>query len=319
MPRYHTVSFLSDFGHADEFVGVVHSVILSVAPHVNLVDITHGIAPHDVRAGGQALARAAEYLNPGVVVAVVDPGVGTDRRAVAVEVGHGSSVLVGPDNGLLGPAVALVGGATRAFEITNPEYRLVSPGGATFDGRDVFAPAAGHLCNGVALETLGTEIDPAGLVSATMPLAQFDEGLASAAVLWVDRYGNCQLNLVPREIEPLGTVVELEIDGKLRIAERAVAYDTIPAGRIGLVVDSSGLVSLAVRRGDAASELGLTAGSEVMLRALSESGSAAHRTTDGTRSAESRPSGAQSRTEAAAVSTESRVELGRRPADEAGV
>ena len=111
--RYDTISFLSDYGIDDEFVGVVHSVVRSIAPHAHVVDITHGIAAHDVRAGGLALARASGYLCPGVVLAVVDPGVGTDRRAVAVEVGDGESVLVGPDNGLLAPAVAMVGGAGR--------------------------------------------------------------------------------------------------------------------------------------------------------------------------------------------------------------
>ena len=117
---YDTISFLSDYGHDDEFVGVVHSVIASIAPHVRVVDVTHGIAPCNVRAGGLSLARAAQYLMPGVVLAVVDPGVGTDRRPVAVEVGDGASVLVGPDNGLLAPAVALVGGASRAVELANP-------------------------------------------------------------------------------------------------------------------------------------------------------------------------------------------------------
>ena len=106
MPHYSTISFLSDFGHQDEFVGVVHSVVRSIAPEVAMVDLTHGIRPHDVRAGALALARSVEYLCPGVVLAVVDPGVGTDRRAVAVEVGDGVSVLVGPDNGLLASAVA---------------------------------------------------------------------------------------------------------------------------------------------------------------------------------------------------------------------
>ena len=105
--RHDTLSFLSDYGTDDEFVGVVHSVVVSIAPHVRIVDVTHGIAPHDVRAGGLALARSAQYLCPGVVLAVVDPGVGTTRRRVAVEVGSGQSVLVGPDNGLLAPAVAL--------------------------------------------------------------------------------------------------------------------------------------------------------------------------------------------------------------------
>src|SRR5881394_1092936 len=125
--RYDTISFLSDYGLADEFVGVVHSVLRSIAPDVAVVDITHQIPMYDVRAGGLALARSAPYLCPGVVLAVVDPGVGSARRAIAVEVGDGMSVLVGPDNGLLAPAVAMCGGATRAVELANPDYQLLGP------------------------------------------------------------------------------------------------------------------------------------------------------------------------------------------------
>ena len=122
--RYDTITFLSDYGLADEFVGVVKSVIRSIAPDVVVIDLTHEIAPHDVRGGGLTLARSAQYLAPGVVLAVVDPGVGSDRRAIAVEVGDGQSVLVGPDNGLLAAAVAMVGGADRVVELTNREYQL---------------------------------------------------------------------------------------------------------------------------------------------------------------------------------------------------
>ena len=164
--RHDTISFLSDYGIDDEFVGVVHSVLRSIAPHAVIVDVTHGIAAHDVRAGGLALARSAQYLCPGVVLAVVDPGVGTDRRAVAVEVGDGESVLVGPDNGLLAPAVAMVGGADRAVSLTDLTWHLPTPG-STFDGRDVFAPVAAHLATGVDLAELGDQIQPAGLFPAS--------------------------------------------------------------------------------------------------------------------------------------------------------
>src|SRR5690554_3778965 len=125
--RYDTVTFLSDYGTTDEYVGVVHSVIRSLAPGVRVIDLTHHVPVHDVRAGALTLARSAQYLTAGVVVAVVDPGVGTERRAIAVEVGDGASVLVGPDNGLLAPAVAMVGGATRVVELTNTAYHLQAP------------------------------------------------------------------------------------------------------------------------------------------------------------------------------------------------
>ncbi|MDQ1565199.1 MAG: hypothetical protein QOF96_79, partial [Actinomycetota bacterium] len=151
------VSFLSDYGLTDEFVGVCKAVVLRAAPTAQIIDVTHNIPPFDVRAGALALARAVQYLPPGVVLAVVDPGVGTDRRAVAVEVEAG--FLVGPDNGLLAPAVAMLGGAMRVVALTNPEYQLEAPG-ATFAGRDIFAPAAGYLAAGTPVERLGELVDP---------------------------------------------------------------------------------------------------------------------------------------------------------------
>ena len=150
--RFDTVSLLTDYGSRDEFAGVVRAVIRDIAPHVTVVDLTHEIPPFDVRAGSLALARCITYVPSGVVMAVVDPGVATDRRAVAIEVAGGSGVVVGPDNGLLAPAVAMAGGAERAVELTNRDYRLLTPG-ATFAGRDIFAPAAAHICNGVELSS----------------------------------------------------------------------------------------------------------------------------------------------------------------------
>ncbi|MDE0267999.1 MAG: SAM-dependent chlorinase/fluorinase [Acidimicrobiaceae bacterium] len=265
---YNTVSFLSDFGLADEFVGVVHGVIVNIAPRVRIVDITHGITPHDVRAGGLALARAASYLPAGLVLAVVDPGVGTSRRAVAVEVGDGSSILVGPDNGLLGPAVALVGGAGRAVELTNKQYQL--PGrdtlGHTFDGRDVFAPAAAHLCMGVPLQNLGPSIDPAALVPGVLPVSYEDGEDLVAEVLWVDRFGNCQLNLSAEDIARFGSTIQISTAEELCSAECSPAYGAIPKGRVGLVIDSTGLASLAMCGQSAAVKLKLHEGAPVRLR-----------------------------------------------------
>ncbi|MXZ29578.1 MAG: SAM-dependent chlorinase/fluorinase [Acidimicrobiia bacterium] len=262
--RYRTVSFLSDYGLTDEFVGVVKSVIWSVAPEVRILDITHEVARYDVRGGGLTLARAAQYLNPGVVVAVVDPTVGTDRRPVAVEVGGGSSVLVGPDNGLLAPAVSLVGGATRAVELRNEQYRL-SQQANTFDGRDVFGPAAGHLAAGVPLTELGPLIDPASLVPGIVANAAVHPDRVEAEVLWVDRFGNAQLNVGPEDLANLGDSVALRTAEGTRTAHRAETYAAVAAGETGLVVDSYGLVSLAQDRRNCAAELSLEAGSAVTL------------------------------------------------------
>ena len=265
--RFDTISFLSDYGYEDEFVGVVHSVIRSIAPHVAIIDVTHGIAPHDTRAGGLALARAANYLCPGVVVAVVDPGVGTQRRAVAIEVGDGASYLIGPDNGLLAPAVGLVGGATRAIELTSQDHRVPLAGGATFDGRDVFAPAAAHLCNGVSLEELGEDIDTASLLPGVLPVSHQDGDELVAEVLWIDRFGNCQLNVDPVDVDRFGTTMLVVMPNTEKIGMRTEAYDQIPTGRAGLMVDSSGLLSLAIARGSAASEFDLAEGDEIRLAA----------------------------------------------------
>ncbi|MGQ0433177.1 MAG: SAM hydrolase/SAM-dependent halogenase family protein [Microthrixaceae bacterium] len=262
--RFDTITFLSDYGIGDEFVGVVHSVIRSIAPQVTVVDLTHEIPPYDVLAGSLTLGRAAQYLCPGVVLAVVDPGVGTERRGVAVEVGGGESYLVGPDNGVLASAVAMCGGATAAVALTNPAYRLPAPG-PTFAGRDIFAPAAAHLCNGVPLAELGPAVDPVSLLPGLMPLPRDDAGALTGQVIWVDRFGNCQLNVDPDEIDHLGPRVQLRWGDDVRTVERSTTYQGIEPGKIGLVIDSYGMLSVCMGRRSAADELSMPVGTEVAL------------------------------------------------------
>jgi hypothetical protein len=260
--RYRTISFLSDFGTVDESVGVVKSVIRSIAPDAAVIDITHEVAAHDVKAGSLTLARSAQYLAPGVVLAVVDPGVGTERRAVAVEVGDGESVLVGPDNGLMAPAVAMVGGATRAVELVNADFQLPSPG-ATFGARDIFGPAAAHLCAGVPLTELGPLIQSRSLQPALLPVARPEDGGLECEVFWVDRFGNAQLNIGPEEVVDWGDRVLLRIGDLERTATVVDAYAEIEVGSLGLVIDSYGLLSVSVDRSSAADELGLAAGDAI--------------------------------------------------------
>jgi S-adenosylmethionine hydrolase len=269
--RFDTITFCSDYGTGDEFVGVVKSVIRTIVPDVAVIDLTHDIPPFDVRAASLVLARSAQYLCPGVVLAVVDPGVGTARKAVAIEVGDGQSYLVGPDNGLLASAVALVGGATAAVQLTNPEYQLAAPG-PTFAGRDVFAPAAAHLCAGVPLLELGEPVDPGTLLPGVIPVARDEEGAVAAEVLWVDRFGNCQLNVGPDDIAGLGDPVELRLSTGSRRATRAHTYDDVAAGEVGLVIDSYGLVSVALARRSAAAELGLHEAAGVTIAAFDDDG-----------------------------------------------
>ena len=268
MPRYDTISFLSDYGLADEFVGVVKSVLRTIAPHAAVIDVTHDVPPHDVRAGSLTLVRSVQYLAPGVVLAVVDPGVGTARRAVAVEVGEqGEGVFVGPDNGLLAPAVHMTGGARRAVELTNPDYHLPAPG-PTFAGRDILAPAAAHLCCGVDLAELGPPVDPITLLPGIVPLSSEADGRLKGEVLWVDRFGNAQLNVGPDEIEAMGDRVTVRVrDEPARTARRAWTYGDLRPGELGLVIDSYGMVSLALDRRSAAESLRLGPGDAVTLEA----------------------------------------------------
>ncbi len=271
-PRFDTISFLSDYGTSDEFVGVVKSVIRSIAPDTTVVDITHDIHPYDLKAGALTLARSVQYLCPGVVLAVVDPGVGTDRRAVAIEVGDGQSYLVGPDNGLLASAVGLVGGATAAVELTALEYQLPAPG-PTFAGRDIFGPAAAHLCAGVPFDDLGPRIDPAELVPGIVPLPRDEDGTIVGEILWVDRYGNCQLNVDPDALATWGERVQLRWTKPregVRTAVRVDTYGDLQPSQVGLIVDSYGLLSVSVPRGSAAETLGVVAGDELSLVPLAD-------------------------------------------------
>lgn len=271
-PRFDTISFLSDYGTTDEFVGVVKSVVRSLADHVTVIDITHEVPPYDVRAGSLTLARSVPYLCPGVVMAVVDPGVGTTRRAVAIEVGGGQSYLVGPDNGLLAAAVGLVGGATDAVELTAVEYQLEAPG-ATFAGRDVFGPAAAHLCNGVPLHDLGDPVDPITLLPGVIPLSREEDGTLVGQVFWVDRYGNCQLNIDPAQIAAWGERVQVrwtQPSPGSRTALRATNFEQLGSGVVGLVTDSYGLLTVALAQGSAAEMLDLAAGDEIVLVPLGD-------------------------------------------------
>lgn len=271
--RYDTISMLTDYGTSDEFVGVVKAVIRDLAPHTMVIDLTHGIAPFDVRAGSLALARSIGYVPSGVVLGIVDPGVGTSRRAVAIEVADGEGVLIGPDNGLLAPAVAMVGGAGRAVELDDPQYHLPQVAGATFAGRDIFAPAAAHICNGVDLAELGSAVDVELLMPGVVPLPQGDDDTVIAQVLWVDRFGNAQLNVSPDDVPAAwGDTIAVRASaptdptgGTTRHARRASTFAELTGGAVGLVVDSSGLLAIVLDQRSAAVELGLAAGDQVTL------------------------------------------------------
>jgi S-adenosylmethionine hydrolase len=261
------VFLLTDYGVSDELAGVFKAVVARSAPGAPLVDLTHGVPAFDVRAGALALTRAVPYLGPGVVIAVVDPGVATDRRAVALEIASevGPSHLVGPDNGLLVWAAEALGGVSNAVRIGS------TPSRSTFDGRDVFAPAAGALWSGTSLSDLGPPIDPHSMVRLTDPVVSVSPGSLGAEVLWVDTFGNVQLSVTPSDAQKAGVADRVGEDLDVitptaRTAARRVnAFSDLGAEEIGVVTDSNGNLALAGDRSSAARTLGLRAGDPVKL------------------------------------------------------
>jgi S-adenosyl-L-methionine hydrolase (adenosine-forming) len=264
------ITFLSDYGDRDEFAGVCRAVIARIAPEAPLIDITHGIGRHDVRGGGLVLAAALPYAPAGVHLAVVDPGVGTPRRAVAVRVAEEERVLVGPDNGVLWPAIERLAGAVEAVDVSRSGFRL-EPISATFHGRDVFAPVAAHLATGVRLADAGEPLDPAELARIEISAARIEPGPAVVAtVARADGFGNAILDLAESQLPEsglrLGHPLRVEAAGSDRPAVFARTFAEVPEGALLLYVDSSGGAALAVNRGSAVAELGLWPGDEVVLR-----------------------------------------------------
>ena len=255
------VTFLTDFGLQDDFVGTCHGVIKRIAPDVQVIDITHGIPPRAIVQGALVLANTVPYMPVGVHLAVVDPGVGGPRRALALRDAEGRA-YVGPDNGLLLPAAERAG-ITDAHEIVNPDYAL-SPVSRTFHGRDIFSPAAAHLANGLALAELGPPIDPSALVRLELPQAEVRTNRIGASILYVDAFGNMQLNLTREHLDQAdvqpGARLELELAGQRYYAIAARTFSDARAGDLILYEDSYGTVAVAMNRGNAAEMLSARAG-----------------------------------------------------------
>ena len=262
------VTFLTDFGLEDDFVGTCHGVMKRIAPEIEIIDITHGIQPQGVLQGALVLANTLPYLPEGVHLAVVDPYVGTERRALALRSGDGR-LFVGPDNGLLIPAAEKLGGIDAAFEVTNREYAL-EPVSATFHGRDVFSPAAAHLATGVAIEELGPAIEPGSLAQLDVPQPEVSDQRIRACCLYVDRFGNMQLNLTREHLERLGiepgTQVELELGSERYYAIAARTYADARAGEIILYQDAYDNIAIAISGGSAAETFFARPGVDVRVR-----------------------------------------------------
>jgi S-adenosylmethionine hydrolase len=267
--HFRYLSFLTDYGLEDGFVAACHGVSARIAPHADIIDVTHLIPPGDVRRGAAVLAQTVPYLPPAVHVAVVDPGVGTARRGIAVAAGD--SVFVGPDNGLLSWAVTAAGGAARAFSLTNRELWLsrVSP---TFHGRDIFMPVAAHLATDAELAAAGAEIEVGDLVTLPAPERMVRDFTAAGEVLTVDRFGNVQLSITGADaaqigVKPGGTVLVRLGHRQLTLPYRDT-FGAVATGELVTYADSVGLFCLAVNGGNAAQRLGLPPGARVSITAI---------------------------------------------------
>jgi S-adenosyl-L-methionine hydrolase (adenosine-forming) len=261
--RYRCLGFLTDYGLEDGFVAVCHGVVLGIVPTARVVDISHLVPAYGVRRGAAVLARSAPYLDPAVLLAVVDPGVGGERRALAVA--SGSSVLVGPDNGLLLDAAERLGGVRQAVELDRAEL-FVQPVSATFHGRDVFAPVAAHLLAGRPIDEVGSPIDPATLARVPEPRVVVDADGIEAEVADVDRYGNVQLAVAWRDLpaEPGDSMLVRTTTTEHRI-EVGRQFTSVATGELVVYADSDDRVAIAVNGGDAARRLDATGGTTVRL------------------------------------------------------
>lgn len=266
------ISFLSDFGLTDEFVGVVHGVIQRIAPGTTVIDVSHGVARGDVKSGALTLLRAVQYLPRGVVLGVVDPGVGGMRRAIAAETPWGQ--FVGPDNGLLAPAVAMVGGASKIVSLEEQAFRLPREG-FTFDGRDVFAPAAAVLASGEAsLDELGPTLTPADITPLLLPLVEHGEGVVDGEVWWIDAFGNAQTNVSPEDLRLAGLSPGGGITVRIGAIEHSMEWrDAYEGESVGVVhVDSYGMMAVAVPGGRADETFRMSVGMSVGFRSPKAAG-----------------------------------------------
>jgi S-adenosyl-L-methionine hydrolase (adenosine-forming) len=262
------ITFLSDYGHRDEYVGVCHGVIERIAPGASVIDLAHDLPPHDVRTAALALRNALPYMPRGVHLAVVDPGVGTARRPLAVRC-HDGNQFVGPDNGLLWPAIERCGGIEVAVDVANSPYRL-EPASATFHGRDLFAPVTARLALEVPVENAGRPVPPDEIVRFDLPRAAVAPGEIRAQVLAVDRFGNLQLN-VERELlrnagVAQGDFVAVQIGRRRRRAVYGETFADAPRGQMVLYEDSAGTIAIALNGESAADELGARRDTEVKLK-----------------------------------------------------
>lgn len=268
--RYDWVTFTSDYGLDDVFVGVCRGVVAQIAPHVRVLDVCHQVTPQDVAQGATSLATAIPYLPVAINLALVDPMHGQTARGVVVETSDGS-LLVGPDNGILSLAWDARGGITAAVEISNPKLCLETVH-RTFRGRDIFAPVAAHLANGVELAEIGEPVDPDTLVRLPVRGVVVDDDHVHGEVSLVDHFGNVSLNVCRADLEAagmtFGDTVELRCNGRTMNVPFTATYGDVARGRLTLCEDSFRSIMLAVNAGHASRELRVGRGEPVVIARL---------------------------------------------------
>ena len=268
------LTFTSDYGLEDEFVGVCHGVIKRAAPDVEILNISHAIPPQDLRAGAQVLAQAVTFMPPAVHLAIVDPGVGTRRRAVVIGTKQGPP-LVGPDNGLLSLAAEALGGAHQAHEISREDLFL-KPTSRTFAGRDIFAPVAAKLALGMPPEEVGPPIPIDELVQIDLPSSRVDDDHVHGQIVQADHFGNLQLNVSREEVESLGIMlgdpIELRVGGKAHAVRFCQTFAEVPVGKLAVLEDSHRRIAIAVNQGSASKRLEAHRGDPVILARAHEPG-----------------------------------------------
>jgi S-adenosyl-L-methionine hydrolase (adenosine-forming) len=268
------IGFASDFGTRDPYVGICHAVIARIDPALRVIDLGHEIPAGDIRGGAALIAQAAPFLPaPPVLIAVVDPGVGTERAGLVVRTGR-DALLVGPDNGLLSWAAAALGGAVSAYAIENRALML-EPRSNTFHGRDVFAPVAARLARGLDPGTVGPLLPVQQLVRLPDPVVRIEPGCLTAEILMVDRYGNLQTAARLEQLAAArgyGSVpgpdgaVTVEADGHTLAATVGTTYGSVPPGEAVVYGDSAGLVAVALNGADAAAVLHVGPGDLVRIK-----------------------------------------------------
>jgi S-adenosylmethionine hydrolase len=263
------VSFITDYGLRDGFVGVCHGVIARGCPDARVIDLTHEIPPQDVHSGALVLASSIEYLPDGAVhLAVVDPGVGTARRAIAVLSQTGAR-FVGPDNGLLEPAVSAGGGAAEAVDLGGSPFAPAAVS-ATFHGRDLFAPVAAALAAGRSVTEVGEPIEPASLVALERTCAAREDHTLVAHVQYVDQFGNLQLDAEQPDIAWVTGAGPVEVsssawDRPALAVSHGATFADVGTGELVLYEDAHRRPAIAVNRGSAAERLGLGVGDELRI------------------------------------------------------